>query len=70
MAANRTVFEVDTGSDVGTVRMLRNPVRFEQTPTSVRAFAPKRGENSHQVLAELGYSAEEIEELRRSQTIG
>ena len=70
VAANRTVFEVDTGRDVATLRMLRNPVRFEQTPTSVRAFAPKLGEDSDRVLAEIGYSAEEIAELRRSQAIG
>ena len=49
---------------------LRNPVRFAQTPTSVRAFAPKLGEDSDQVLAELGYSAEEIEKLRQSQAVG
>lgn len=70
VAANRTVFEVDTGRDVGTLRMLRNPVRFEQTPTSVRAFAPKLGEDSDQVLSDLGYSADDIAELRRSQAIG
>ena len=70
VVANRTVFEVETGRDVGTLRMLRNPVRFEQTPTSVRAFAPKLGENNDEVLAELGYSADDIAELRRSQAIG
>ena len=70
VVANRTVFEVETGRDVGTLRMLRNPVRFEQTPTSVRAFAPKLGENNDEVLAELGYSTDDIAELRRSQAIG
>jgi crotonobetainyl-CoA:carnitine CoA-transferase CaiB-like acyl-CoA transferase len=70
VAANRTVFEVDTGREIGTLRMLRNPVRFEQTPTSVRAFAPNLGENSDEVLAELGYSADDIAALRESQTVG
>ena len=70
VAANRTVFEVETGRDVGKLRMLRNPVRFQQTPTSVRAFAPTLGENTEEVLAELGYSAEDVAELKRSQAIG
>ena len=62
--------EVDTERDIATIRMLRNPVRFEQTPTSVRAFAPNLGENTEQVLGEMGYSAEEIAELRESRTVG
>lgn len=47
----------------GTIRYVPTPVQFSETPASVRRHAPDVGEHSAEVLAELGYTAQQIEEL-------
>lgn len=53
----------------GTLRYLRNPVRFSETPTSFRAHPPSLGEHNETVLREAGYSDEEIAALREAGAI-
>ena len=48
----------------GLVQSLANPVRFSETPAAYRLPPPALGEHSTQLLAELGYSAEETARLR------
>ncbi len=67
VAANGTVLEVEHAG--GQIRVLRNPVRFESTPTSYRRHPPRRGEHTDQILGEAGYSAEEIAALRSSGSV-
>ena len=50
--------------DAGTLRTIRNPVRFETTPTSMRRLPPALGEQTDEVLTEAGYSSEQIAKLR------
>ncbi len=50
--------------EAGTLRYIRNPARFADTPTSLRAHPPKLGEHTEEVLRQAGYSAEEIGTLR------
>ncbi|MBM4265373.1 MAG: CoA transferase [Deltaproteobacteria bacterium] len=57
------VMEVDH-EEAGTLRYLRNPVRFAETPTSLRAHPPKLGEHTEELLRAAGFSAEEIGALR------
>ena len=45
------------------------PVRMSATPPSVRDHPPLLGEHTDAVLADLGYSREEIAALRRDGTI-
>lgn len=45
------------------------PVRLSETPASIRSRAPQPGEHCDEVLAELGYSLEQIEQLRADATI-
>ena len=45
------------------------PVRLSETPASIRARAPQPGEHCDEVLAELGYSSDEIAQLRVDTTI-
>ncbi|MEU0885912.1 CoA transferase [Lentzea sp. NPDC005914] len=47
----------------GTIRVVPPPVRFSATPASVRRHAPRLGEHNAEILAELGYTAQQISEL-------
>ncbi len=55
--------------EAGTLRYLRNPVRYSQTSTSFRAHPPKLGQHTEELLSEAGYSAEEIATLQASGAI-
>jgi crotonobetainyl-CoA:carnitine CoA-transferase CaiB-like acyl-CoA transferase len=63
--ANRTVFEAEH-PEAGRMRLLRNPVRFERTPASVRHLPPRLGEQTDALLREAGLGADEIARLRAS----
>jgi len=51
-------------------RVIGPPVKMSLTPPTVRKRAPKKGEHAEEVLAEAGYSAEEIERIRASGALG
>ena len=63
IAVNNTIgiYEFDGH---GQIRLARPPVRFEDTPSGIRAAAPLLGEHSAEVLQELGYSAAEVRTLQ------
>lgn len=48
----------------GRLRQMRNAARFERTPASIQRGAPALGEHSAEILAQAGYSSEEIAGLR------
>ena len=48
----------------GRLRQARAAARFSHTPAAIRRGAPALGEQTREILAELGYSAAEIEALR------
>jgi crotonobetainyl-CoA:carnitine CoA-transferase CaiB-like acyl-CoA transferase len=47
----------------GRLRQARAAARFSRTPPDLRRGAPRLGEHTEEILAEIGYSAEEIAEL-------
>ena len=47
----------------GRLRMTDPPIRFSASPSSIRRMPPHLGEQSAEVLAEAGYSQQEIEAL-------
>lgn len=47
----------------GRLRITDPPVRFSDSPSSVRRLAPRLGEHSAEILAEAGYSAKEVEDM-------
>lgn len=49
----------------GTYLSLRHPVRFSKTPAVVLRDPPKLGQDTSEVLGELGFSPQEIETLTR-----
>jgi crotonobetainyl-CoA:carnitine CoA-transferase CaiB-like acyl-CoA transferase len=50
----------------GDVRMLGFPIKFAAAPCALRRPAPEIGADTNTVLADLGYSADEIIRLRAS----
>ena len=48
---------------LGSVRQLGSPMRFSRTPTVRNNAGPLLGSGNRAILAELGYSSEEIDEL-------
>lgn len=54
----------------GKVRQPGISVKLSQTPGSIRSFGPVLGQHTEEVLLELGYSKESIEELKKEGAIG
>jgi len=54
---------------LGTLHLLGFGVNLNRTPARMRSAAPEHGAQTEQILCELGYSAEEIESLRRAGAI-
>ncbi|MFQ5858120.1 MAG: CaiB/BaiF CoA transferase family protein [Anaerolineae bacterium] len=53
----------------GLVRSLGNPMNLSATPVTYRRPAPMLGEHTAEILAELGYAANEIDQLRDEEVI-
>ena len=48
----------------GTIRNVGIPIKFSETPGSIRRPPPRFGEHTEEVLGEFGYSSGEIDALR------
>jgi crotonobetainyl-CoA:carnitine CoA-transferase CaiB-like acyl-CoA transferase len=59
-------FEQRIHPEVGSYYSIKHPVKFSETPASVRCDAPALGENSRAILEGLGYAENEILEILKS----
>ena len=64
VAAHEMVLEVEHPR-AGRMKTLGAPIKFSETPGSVRRPAPLLGEHTREVLTQLGYSGAQIETLQR-----
>jgi crotonobetainyl-CoA:carnitine CoA-transferase CaiB-like acyl-CoA transferase len=69
VAANQSVLEFDD-DHAGHVRVLNHPILYDGKAPPLRRKPPLPGGNTDEVMAELGYSAGEIAELRDGGTLG
>jgi crotonobetainyl-CoA:carnitine CoA-transferase CaiB-like acyl-CoA transferase len=51
------------------IPVLQEPVKLSRTPLTIRRRAPKLGEHTAEILAELGYPPEAIEKLRAERVV-
>ena len=49
--------------------LANTPVRLSRSPGGIRGRAPQVGEHTEEILGELGFSQEEIAELRRAEAV-
>jgi crotonobetainyl-CoA:carnitine CoA-transferase CaiB-like acyl-CoA transferase len=54
---------------LGELDLVAQPCEITGFDREIRTATPDLGEHNHEILASLGYSAEEIEKLRASRTI-
>lgn len=64
----KMVVEVDHPT-LGKVKQVGISVKLSETPGSIRSLAPRAGEQTDEILLDLGYTKEGIEELRKSGAI-
>jgi crotonobetainyl-CoA:carnitine CoA-transferase CaiB-like acyl-CoA transferase len=53
----------------GRIRVTRPPTRFEKTPANIRRPAPRLGEHTAEVLAELGFGEAEVAAMAERKSI-
>jgi CoA:oxalate CoA-transferase len=66
--AQDMVLDVDHGQH-GTIRMVGFPVKMSGTPCTLRRPAPRLGEHTSEVLAELGLSEAELVALKAAKVV-
>jgi formyl-CoA transferase len=54
---------------VGTFRTINSPNKFVQNPASIKSTTPGLGEQTDEILGELGYDTSGIDELRAAKVI-
>ena len=69
VAANKMVVEMPHPR-LGTVCMLGTPLRLDETPPTLRIPPAELGEHTEEIIAELGYSPEEIATFREQGAFG
>lgn len=67
--ANDLVVELEHAL-MGPVRMVGTPIQMSVTPLRVQGASPALGQHNDEVLASLGYSAQQIDALRQAGVIG
>ncbi len=54
---------------LGKIKQLGNPLKLSDTPAQFNRYCPLPGEHTDEVLREMGYSGDQIAELRKSKAV-
>jgi crotonobetainyl-CoA:carnitine CoA-transferase CaiB-like acyl-CoA transferase len=68
VVARELIVELDH-PDIGLVRQPKPAARFDRTPAQIQGPAPRIGEHSAAILAEIGLEAAEIERLAAERVV-
>ena len=60
------MFEKHRHPSEGDTLLVRSPVKFSRSPSSIRRHAPRFGEHGVELAGELGYSEQDIEAMQAS----
>ncbi|TXT59052.1 MAG: E-cinnamoyl-CoA:R-phenyllactate CoA transferase [Promethearchaeota archaeon] len=53
----------------GEIKNIASPIKMSRTPLKIRSLAPQVGENTKEILSNLGYSEKEIKSLKKNKAI-
>ncbi len=54
----------------GMIKQIGFPIKFSQTPGKIHSHSPILGEHTEEILSQLGYSNEQIEQFRKKEVVG
>ena len=54
---------------LGKIKQLGNPLKLSDTPAQFKNYSPLPGEHTDEILREMKFSAEQIEELRKPKAV-
>lgn len=60
---NNTIVEIEHPTE-GKLKVLSLPITFKKTPSSIRYYPPLVGENTDEILLQIGYTRDEIDKLK------
>jgi crotonobetainyl-CoA:carnitine CoA-transferase CaiB-like acyl-CoA transferase len=66
--ANNFFGEVEY-SNAGKIKLVTSPIEFSENPATLRMPAPEVGQHTEQILLEIGYTWDDIEELKEHKVI-
>jgi crotonobetainyl-CoA:carnitine CoA-transferase CaiB-like acyl-CoA transferase len=53
----------------GTIKVLNNPIKLSETPAGIKCRAPELGEHTAELLAGMGYTPEEIADMKEKKIV-
>ena len=56
--------------DYGKIKVLNNPIKLSETKAEIKCKAPELGEHTDDILKDLGYSAELIDDMKGKGVVG
>lgn len=60
----RNMFQSFHDPELGEITLIAPPIQLSETPGAIRHLAPKSGEHTHEILAEIGYSEQQIANMQ------